>query len=118
MHKTAFVTPFGKYAYKRTPLGLVNPPKYFHNVIVRIQNDIQSITIFLDNILIFTNTLDEDEKIIDEILKRFKEKNIIINREKSKICQKEITFLGFTISADKYGPDQSKSEDFTKWEKR
>ncbi|KRH92718.1 putative LTR retrotransposon, partial [Pseudoloma neurophilia] len=117
MHKTAFVTPFGKYAYKRIPLGLVNPPKYFHNVIVRILNDIPNITIFLDDILIFTNTLDEHEKIIDEILKRFKEKNIIINKEKSKICQKEITFLGFTISADKYGPDQSRLEDFTKWEK-
>ncbi|KRH94109.1 putative transposable element [Pseudoloma neurophilia] len=75
IEKTAFITPWGKYAYKRIPLGLLNPPKYFHNVIMRILDGIDNIAVFHDEILIFTNTIKEHENILNEILNRFEKKH-------------------------------------------
>lgn len=84
--KTAFVTPFGKFAYKRIPLGPMNPPKYFHNVMVRILEGIENLPIFLDDIIVFTETLTEQQNIINEMPSKFHKKNTVINMEKSQAC--------------------------------
>lgn len=116
-HKTAFITPFGKYEYNRIPMGLLNPPKYFHNVISRILQDIENTAVFVDDIIIFTRTLEEHEITMEKVLKRLEKKNIIINIKKNIICETKISYLGFIISEGGYAPDQERMEDFRCWEK-
>lgn len=117
IEKTAMITPFGKFAYTRVPLGLTNPPKYFHNVISRILAGVENIAIILDDFCIFTDNIVEHEKILNEIFDRFEKKNLIINHEKSKILTKEIEYLGFGIKEDEYSPDLRRLEDCTRWDK-
>lgn len=59
--KSAFDTPFGKYEFNRIPLGLLIPPKCFHNIIARA---IKGKTVFLDDIIVFSKTENEHYEIV------------------------------------------------------
>lgn len=94
--KTAFITPFEKFAHKRIPMGLCNPPKYSHNLIVSLLAKVKNTTVFLYDILIATKSAEEHVSPLREILDIFAEKTII--------CPKQIYSQGFTIKKDWYTP--------------
>ncbi|KRH93384.1 putative LTR retrotransposon, partial [Pseudoloma neurophilia] len=115
--KTAFVTPFGKYQWNRIPMGLKNPPKYFHNLIARALGNIENVAVFIDDIIVFSKSEEDHFETINNVLKILEDRNIIINEDKNLICEKEISYLGFNVSEYGYAPDKNRLEDFESWEK-
>ena len=59
--KTAFLTPFGLYAWKRLPFGLANAPAHFSRHMQRVMSDhlFQILLIYLDDRLVYSATFDE-----------------------------------------------------------
>ncbi|KRH93757.1 pol polyprotein, partial [Pseudoloma neurophilia] len=112
---TGFTTPYGKFQCTRTPLGLVNAPKHFQNLVQRILKGIENINIFVDDIIIFTKTEKETIQIIEQIIQKFIEYNIIINFNKSEFLFKKINYLGFELTENGYRPDINRLEDFREW---
>ena len=71
--KTAFRTPVGHYEFLVLPFGLSNAPATFQSVMNRIFQDLDFVIVYLDDILIFSRTLDEHKhhvKIVLDILRR------------------------------------------------
>ena len=66
------------------------------------------ILVYLDNINIFSTTFEEHLEHLKEILERFRQANLKLNMEKCHLCQKELTFLGHTISAEGILSDPTK----------
>ncbi|KAG0442253.1 Retrovirus-related Pol polyprotein from transposon [Dictyocoela muelleri] len=81
-HKTAFITSSGKYEFTRVPFGLLNAPKFFHNLITEILHGIPNVSVFVDHIIIYTTTVDENLKIIKQVLNKLSDNNTIVNLKK------------------------------------
>ncbi|KAG0435475.1 Retrovirus-related Pol polyprotein from transposon 17.6, partial [Dictyocoela muelleri] len=114
-YKTSFITNSGKYEFTRIPFGLLNAPKFFHNLIVEILYDIPNTTVFVDDILIYTKTKSEHITILEKVLRKLSERNAIINLDKSEFLKTEIHYLGFTICEGKYTPNLNRLSNFSKW---
>lgn len=105
---TSFVTPFGQFEYRKMPFGLKNAPSVFQRFINNIFKDLiyaNRTIIYMDDILIATETLDEHIEILKSILNRIKDNNLTLNLEKSKFVYSEIDYLGYTVSTKGISPN-------------
>ena len=59
MPKTAFNLPLGKYEYIKVPFRLAQTPAYFQELMTRILKDFDSAIAYLDDIIIFSKTVEE-----------------------------------------------------------
>ena len=57
--KTAFNSPFRKYKYVKVPFGLAQTPVYFQELMTGILKDFNFVIAYLDDIIIFSKTLQE-----------------------------------------------------------
>ena len=51
---SAFITPFGLFHYKVMPFGMRNAPSTFQRVMDYLLKDLPGVSVYLDDILIFT----------------------------------------------------------------
>lgn len=58
----------------------------------------ENIRIFLDDILLYAQSLDELIALMDKVFKILIENNLTIDPAKIQICKEQIDFLGFSIS--------------------
>ena len=69
--KTAFNSPFGKYEYVKVPFGLAQAPAYFKELIpTGILKDFNFVITYLDDIIIFSNTLEEHLSHIRKVFEK------------------------------------------------
>lgn len=97
---TSFVTQFGQFEYRRVPFGLTNAPRVFQRVMVQLFVKIPFVKVFLDDILIFSKTREEQYMHLEEVLTIIRKNNIAVNPEKSSFFQEEITYLGHRIGRE------------------
>ena len=97
--KTAFRTRYGHYEYTVMPFRLKNAPATFQQLIndtVREYLDKFVIT-YLNNILIYSDTLEEHRQHVPKVLEKLSEKALYIKKEKSRFEVQEVEFLGYVI---------------------
>ena len=68
------------------PFGLTNAPATFQNIINSVFKEYldEFIVIYLDDILVYLNILEEYTKHVHLILEKLEEVNLLVNAEKSK----------------------------------
>ena len=98
---TTFLTPWGRYYYKKLPFGLTSAPEIFCKEITKITEGCKGVVVHVDDILVMENTNEEHDRNLDEVLKRIHEEGMTLNEEKCKLNREEVEFLGFRIG--KYG---------------
>jgi hypothetical protein len=63
------ILPWGKYQYKRLPMGVKTSPDIFQRIIYEFLGDIPNIKVYLDDIIITSNgTFEEHEAIMEQVL--------------------------------------------------
>jgi len=92
--KTAFN---GLYEYTVMPFGLTNAPSVFERYINTIlyEKIDHSIVIYIDNILIYTQTEEEHVELMHWVLKRLSENGLYINIDNCIFYVPEVQFVGF-----------------------
>lgn len=78
------------------PFGLTNYPAVFQAVVQDMLN--KSVFIYLDDILIFSSTLDEHILQVQSVLQRLLENSLYVMAEKCEILIPTVSFLGFVVS--------------------
>ena len=68
--KTAFNSPFGKYDYIKVPFGLAQAPAYFQEMMTSMLKDFNFAIAYLDNIMIFSKTLEEHLSHISKVFEK------------------------------------------------
>nr|KAG5690638.1 hypothetical protein BaRGS_022137 [Batillaria attramentaria] len=107
---TTFITPDGRYFYKRLPFGISSAPEIFQRTVEDILKDTEHVLYYFDDILIFSEDNNSHEKHLDDVLQKLHSRNMKVNRGKSQLRKTEIEFLGHIISGDGVKPDPAKVE--------
>ena len=111
-HKTAFSTPFGHYEFVRMPFGLKNAPASFQRLMDDLLRGLQGIILFvyLDDIVIYSNTLQEHEKKINLLFSRLRKAGLKLQIDKCEFLKTEVNYLGHVLSEKGLSPDPKKIE--------
>lgn len=98
--KTAFRTRYGLYEYLVMPFGLANAPATFQYFINDIFRDLLDtcVVVYLDDILIYSNSLPDHHKHVRWVLTRLREHRLYAKLEKCVFNTTTISFLGYVIS--------------------
>ncbi|GKF33299.1 reverse transcriptase domain-containing protein, partial [Tanacetum coccineum] len=108
--KTTFTCAYGTFAYRRMPFGLCNAPGTFQRCMMAIFHDMikKTMEVFMDDFLVFRNSLETCLSHLDKMLKRCEDTNLCLNWEKSYFMVKEGIVLGHKISKNGIEVDKAK----------
>jgi len=97
--KTTFSTKLGTYEYLVMPFGLCNAPAAFQRWInaVLMEHIDMCCIVYLDNVLIYSNTLQQHRKEVSDILKAIRKSGMKVKPSKCVFNQSEPEYLGFII---------------------
>ncbi|PIL25755.1 hypothetical protein GSI_11505 [Ganoderma sinense ZZ0214-1] len=73
------------------------------------------VTIYLDDILIFTNDIEEHRTLVHEVLKRLAERDLFCKPEKCEFEQPKVEYLGVLISENRVEMDPVKVKGIAAW---
>ncbi|KAL8584671.1 hypothetical protein ACOMHN_002400 [Nucella lapillus] len=105
---TTFITPCGRFYYKRLPFGISSAPEIFQRVIEGILGEETNAIGYIDDILVFGKTEEEHDRQLDRVIEKLTAANLKLNRSKCEFKKKEVQFLGHKISQEGAAPDPSK----------
>ena len=119
IQKTAFVTRYGAFEYLVMPFGLCNAPATFQRMMTTILRDglDRFVLVFLDDILIYSRTIEEHEQHIRAVLDRLRAEKFFGRIKKCDFYQTEVEYLGFDVGAYGVKPSLSKVRAVAEWPK-
>src|ERR1700678_1895000 len=117
IYKTAVTTPLGSYEWCVMPMGLRNsPPIHQRRVMTVLRKHIGKIChVYMDDIIIWSQTLEEHEKHVRIILQTLQDAGLHINKKKTNLFCYETSFLGHIISKNGIEADPSKVSKILDW---
>jgi len=89
--KTAFVTHNGLYEFLVMPFGLTNSGASFQRIMRHILRSLEYryALIYVDDIIIFSKSVDEHLAHLEEVFKRLREANIKLNPKKCNMSSRK-----------------------------
>jgi hypothetical protein len=118
-YKTAMRTRFGSFEFLVMPFGLCNATATFMKMMNTIFHDLldQGVVVFIDDILIYSKTLEEHEQLLKEVFLRLRKAHLYAKPSKCEFAMDEIEFLGHTFSEKGIQPSEDKLKDIKEWER-
>jgi len=115
--KTAFRTRYGSFEYRVLPMGLCNAPGTFMQLMNDTFRDMldRSVLVFLDDILIFSRTLDEHIAHVRAVLERLRQQQLYAKLSKCELFRDEVEFLGHRIGVNGLAVMNDKVEAVRDW---
>lgn len=108
IEKTAIITPFGLYEFPRMCPGLKNAGQTFQRFIHAVLRDFDFVYPFIDDLLLASTDEQQHRQHLHMVLKRLEEYGITINPSKCVFGQRQVTFLGYTITQEGIKPPEDK----------
>ena len=109
IHKTAFSTPYGHFEFLVMPMGLTNAPATFQSLVTSIFGPLSEFClVYLDDLLIFSNTYDEHLSHLSQVLNQLRDSHLYAKAEKCEFMKQEIKFLGYIVGFGKRKMDPAK----------
>lgn len=111
---TSFVTPLGQYEYLKMPFGLTNSPRVFNRFIQLIFRALISrgeLLVYLDDLLIATETIPQHLTILKEVFVLAAKYGLQFRLDKCFFGYYEIEYLGYSINEHGVRPSLLKHVD-------
>ncbi len=85
------IFPWGKYSYKRLPMGIAGSPDIFQSKMLELMEDLDYVQAYLDDLLcISRSSLEDHLEKLAEVLRHLCNAGLKVNVEKSTFCTLEI----------------------------
>ena len=110
---TTFITPYGRYCFKRLPFGISSGPEVFQREMSHILSGIPGVICDIDDVLISGKDREEHDGRLKTVLQRMKAAGVTLN-EKCVFAVDKVKFLGHIISKDGIQIDPEKVKAITK----
>jgi len=95
--------------------GMINSPATFQAMMNEILRDMINegkVAVFVDDILVGTETEEGHDEVVEEVLRRLEENNLYVKLEK---CMWKVPFLGVVMGEGKVEMEEDKVEGVLKW---
>jgi len=102
--KTAFTTHMGSYEPVVMFFGMTNSSTIFQGMMNKILRDMineRKVAAFMDDVLIGTETEEEHNELVEEVLRRLEENDLYVKPEKCAWKVQKVNFLGVVIGQKK-----------------
>ena len=115
--KTTCVTRYGSYEFLVTHFGLTNALETFCNLMNDVLFDYLDafVVVYLDDIMVYSQTLSEHEMHLKKVFQRFREHKLYVKPKKCVFVREKIMFLGYKISEGRVQMDERKVEVVIDW---
>jgi hypothetical protein len=103
------IFPWGKYSYKRLPMGIAGSPDIFQGKMSELMETLEYVRAYLDDLIcISILCLEEHLEKLKEVLRRLCNAGLKVNAAKSTFCTLEIEYLGYVPTRDGIKPQSNK----------
>ena len=93
--------PWGKYSYKRLPMGFEGSANIFQAHMMDLMASLKYVQAYMDDLLIITRgILDEHLQKMETVLTRLCDAGLKVNAAKSLFCAHEIEYLGYILTRE------------------
>ena len=108
--KTAFATHNGLYEFLVMPFALTNSGASFQRLMGHILRGLEYrfALIYIDDIIIFSKSVEEHLSHLEEVFKRLREANVKLNPKKCSFVKPIVKYLGHVVTPDGISPDSDK----------
>jgi cleavage and polyadenylation specificity factor subunit 1 len=100
IQKTSITTPFGLFKFPFMSFGLRNTAQTFQHFMDDILQGLDFCFAYLDDILVFSQSLEEHEKHLQTLFDQLQRYGILINPAKCVFQAPKVTFLSYKVSAE------------------
>jgi hypothetical protein len=103
------IFPWGKYSYKRLPMGIADSPDIFQGKMSELMESLKYVRAYLDNLLCISKlSLEDHPEKQEEVLRQLCNAGLKVNADKSTFCTLEIEYLGYVLTRDGIKPQSNK----------
>ena len=98
--------------------GLTNSPATFQTMMNDLLRDLvveEKVVVFIDDVMIVTETEEGHDKIVEEVLKRLEENDLFVKLEKCVWKVREVGFLEVIIGEDRVRIEKEKVQGVIEW---
>ena len=95
--KSAFVSSFGKWEFKRCPFGLAQAPAYFQRLVNEVLLGLTFAFGYLDDILIYSPDMDTHLEHLRKLFIKLREVDLKLKEVKCNFLKKHIQYLGHIV---------------------
>jgi len=116
--KAAFTMPEGSFEPTVMFFGLTNSPATFQammNELLRDLINMEKVAVFIDDVIVGTETEEGHDELVAEVIKRLEENNLYVKLEKCKWKVKEVEFLGVVIGLEGIKMEKEKVKGVLEW---
>ena len=98
--KPAFCTKYGLFQFNVMPFGLCKAPGTFEQLMETVLRKMQweQAMLYLDDIIIFSATLEEHMQLLEEVFEKLKKANVMLKPSKCHFLRNQVEFLGHVVS--------------------
>lgn len=117
IEKTEFNTIWGKYEWLAMPFGLCNAPATFQSAVNETLRPLlgRNVVVYLDDILIFSNSLEEHYKHLEQVLALLEEQQLYASPSKCVFATEQLEFCGHIVGNGSIRPIPAKVESIRTW---
>ena len=105
------VLPWGKYEYRKLPMGLCNSPDIFQEKMSELMAGLEFCRAYIDDLLVVSKgNFEQHLDHLEQSLTRLSEAGLKVNATKSHFCKTELEYLGYLINKEGVRPTMKKVE--------
>ena len=116
--KAAFTTLEGSFEPTVMFFGLTNSPATFQAMMNELLRDLTNtgkVAVFIDNVIVGTETEEGHDELVVEVIRRLEENNLYVKPEKCKWKVREVEFLGVVIGPERIKMEKEKVKGVLEW---
>ena len=96
--KSAFISSFGKWEFKRCPFGLAQAPAYFQRLVNEVLSQLPFAFGYLDDILVYSTPIKTHLEHLRKLFMKLREAYLKLKEVKCNFLKKHIQYLGYRFS--------------------
>ncbi len=105
---TTFITPVGRYCFKRLPFGISIAPEIFQRKMNELLADMEGVAVYMDDVIVYGKDRTEHDNHLKRVLERMESVGLKLNKDKCVFRKTELSFLGHVVDAQGVRADPDK----------
>jgi hypothetical protein len=103
------IFPWGKFSYKRLPMGIAGSPDIFQGNMSELMESLEYVSAYLDYLLCISKlSLEGQLEKLEELLRLLYNAGLKVNAEKLTFCALKIEYMGYILTRDGIKPKSNK----------